>query len=197
MKQTQVKVVLLGDSGVGKSSLLYRYVMNTFEQERHPTMGASFMSKSVQLSDSSIKFNIWDTAGQERYKALAKMYYRDASVAVLVYALDQPQSLLGLQTWATELQTYGPSNVLVAVAANKEDTVKGTDQEGASWALSQGAIYRRTSAKYNTGIVELFEDIAIRLDQEHSSNLSRRSIHLGHRTKTKGGTCCAAGNRDR
>jgi small GTP-binding protein len=108
MKQTQVKVVLLGDSGVGKSSLLHRYVTGTFQEDKPPTLGASFMSKSVSFPDCEFKFNIWDTAGQERYKALAKMYYRDAWVAILVYALDQPASLESLEAWEVELRLHGP-----------------------------------------------------------------------------------------
>lgn len=196
MKQTQVKVVLLGDSGVGKSSLLYRYVTGTFEEERGATLGASFMSKSVSFSNLQLKFNIWDTAGQERYKALAKMYYRDACVAILVYALDQPASFLSLQTWEEELRQHGPGNVLIAVAANKEDTSKGADSAGAAWAQSRGAIYRRTSAKLNTGIETLFEEIAMRLDQGALQTLPKPIMQVETRTKNRHNGCCA-GNRSK
>jgi len=194
MKQTQVKVVLLGDSGVGKSSLLFRYVTGTFEAERGATLGASFMSKVVSFPNLQLKFNIWDTAGQERYKALAKMYYRDACVAILVYALDQPDSLLSLQGWEEELRQHGPSNVLIAVAANKEDTTKAADSAGVSWAQSRGVIYRRTSAKLNTGIDTLFEEIAMKLEQEALQTLPKGPVRVEAKPRGRQAGCCA-GNK--
>lgn len=194
MTQTQVKVVLLGDSGVGKSSLLHRYVTGTFQEDKSATLGASFMSKSVPFQGRELKFNIWDTAGQERYKALAKMYYRDAWVAILVYALDKPSSFESLQAWEVELRLYGPSNVLIAVAANKEDTCKGTDSAGIAWAQSHGAVYRRTSAKLNTGIDSLFEEIAMRLDQGQQRTTQESTRRLGESIKnSKQGGCCGRG----
>ena len=87
-----VKVVLLGDSGVGKSSIVLRFVADNFKADADATIGASYMGKMMQYYDKSIKFNIWDTAGQERYHTLAKMYYRDANAAIMVYDVTNPDS---------------------------------------------------------------------------------------------------------
>ena len=107
----QVKLVLLGDSGVGKSSLLQRFVNDTFEESTDSTMGASYLSKIIGNAGRSVKFNIWDTAGQERYRALAKMYYRDALVVLLVFSLTDADSFASLKHWYKEVLDNAPKNV--------------------------------------------------------------------------------------
>ena len=107
----QVKLVLLGDTGVGKSSIVLRFVANNFKLDEDATIGASYMSKMLHIDDKTIKFNIWDTAGQERYQSLAKMYYRDANAAILVYDITKKQSFEGLKRWYNELREYGPKNI--------------------------------------------------------------------------------------
>ena len=99
------KVVLLGDAGVGKSSIVQQYVFNKYANENLPTIGASFMSKHVTLMDEqdTILLQIWDTAGQERYKALTPMYYRDAHAAICVYDITNAESFKGVQDWAREV----------------------------------------------------------------------------------------------
>ena len=101
--QVQVKVVILGNSGVGKSSIILRFVADNFKSDGEATIGASYMGKIMQFNDKSIKFNIWDTAGQERFHTLAKMYYRDADAAILVYDITNQESFDGLKRWHAEL----------------------------------------------------------------------------------------------
>lgn len=108
---TQVKLVLLGDSGVGKSSIVLRFVADNFKEDTDATIGASYMSKMLQIQEKAIKFNIWDTAGQERYRSLAKMYYRDAMVVLLVFALSEETSFDSLRHWYKEVQENAPKNV--------------------------------------------------------------------------------------
>ena len=166
LPSVQHKVVLLGDAGVGKSSLLSRFIDNEFSIEKPPTLGAAFSSKEVNLSTHTVKLNIWDTAGQERYRGLAKMYYRDASAAVLVFDLTQPKSFLSLQIWLQELRDNGPKNLIVTVAANKadlEDLHAGLGQEASSWTEKIGATCFRTSAKTSVGVEQLFGSLAQRL----------------------------------
>ena len=100
----QVKVVLLGESGVGKSSVMLRFVTNNFKIEPDSTVGASYMGKILQFNEKMIKFNIWDTAGQERYHSLAKMYYRDADVAIIVYDITNSESFQGMKKWYNEVK---------------------------------------------------------------------------------------------
>lgn len=92
MKPIQVKLVLLGEAAVGKSSLVLRFVNNEFQENKEPTIGAAFLTQKCKLDDKIIKFEIWDTAGQERFHSLAPMYYRNAQAAVVVYDITKPVS---------------------------------------------------------------------------------------------------------
>ena len=120
---TECKLVLLGDSNVGKSSLVLRFVKNQFNADQVTTVGAAFLQSPVPLDDSEdkIQFGIWDTAGSERYKALAPMYYRGAEAAIVVYDITSFESFEGAKAWVRELKLYGQPNVVVALAANKCD----------------------------------------------------------------------------
>lgn len=163
---SQVKVVLLGDSGVGKSSIVLRFVADTFHQNLDPTIGASFLSKSIEVENHNIKFSIWDTAGQERYHSLARMYYADTAAALLVYDVTSRASFESMKRWRDELMEHGPRNIILAIAGNKEDLVDREEidfMEAKNYAESIGAVYRKTSAKTKNGIEQIFRDIAVRL----------------------------------
>lgn len=99
MKPIQVKLVLLGEAAVGKSSLVLRFVNNEFQENKEPTIGAAFLTQKCKLQDKIIKFEIWDTAGQERFHSLAPMYYRNAQAAIVAYditkAVKSPPLLMG------------------------------------------------------------------------------------------------------
>ena len=108
------KVVLLGKSGVGKTSIISRYINNTFKSQLMSTPGANFVTKNVIMEDDnqSIKFEIWDTAGQERYRALAKVFYKNAAVCVLVYDITRKTSFNELKNyWYKEIKENAQSNV--------------------------------------------------------------------------------------
>ncbi|CBN79787.1 Rab22, RAB family GTPase [Ectocarpus siliculosus] len=120
-RSREVKVVLLGDTGVGKSSLVHRFVTNNFKPYSESTIGASFMSKMIMVDGSPMKFQIWDTAGQEKYHSLAPMYYRGAGAAIVVYDITKMHSFRTLKEWINELQAQGPQDIAIAVAGNKRD----------------------------------------------------------------------------
>ena len=108
------KVVLIGESGVGKTSIISRYINNTFKSQLMSTPGANFVTKNVIMADDnqSIKFEIWDTAGQERYRALAKVFYKNAAVCVLVYDITRKTSFNELKNyWYKEIKENAQSNV--------------------------------------------------------------------------------------
>ena len=110
----QCKVVLIGESGVGKTSIINRYISNTFSSVLTATPGASFTTKTVFLKDfnQSIKFEIWDTAGQEKYRALAKVFYKNAAVCVLVYDITRKDSYDALKNyWRNEIKANGSQNL--------------------------------------------------------------------------------------
>jgi len=183
---------------VGKSSLLRRYVQDVFGDNSEPTIGAAFLSRTVKAGDKVIRFNIWDTAGQERYRALAKMYYRDALVVLLVFSLAQPQSWRSLPDWYQEVIDNAPKNIgisylVIAVAANKEDLrTSESDSEAVQWAETINAVYKRTSAKTNYGVEQLFQATALRLfpDQQLERSV-HDSVRLEKRPKKKR-QCCSA-----
>ena len=113
----QFKLVLLGDSAVGKSSLVLRFVRGQFFEYQESTIGAAFLTQTVALDDATVKFEIWDTAGQERYRSLAPMYYRGASAAIVVYDITNPDSFAGAKSWVKELQRRGDPNVVIALVS--------------------------------------------------------------------------------
>jgi small GTP-binding protein len=162
----QVKVVLLGDSGVGKSSIVLRFVADNFKSDAEATIGASYMGKILQFNEKMIKFNIWDTAGQERYHSLAKMYYRDANAAIMVYDITKKGSFEGLKRWHKELTEFGPKDIAIIIAGNKEDLVETeavSPEEAQGFAKSIGALYKKTSAKTNYGVEQIFRELASKI----------------------------------
>jgi small GTP-binding protein len=194
----QIKVVLLGDSGVGKSSIVVRFVADNFKSDPEATLGASYMGKSLQVGDKTIKFNIWDTAGQERYHSLAKMYYRDANAAIMVYDITKRGSYEGLKKWHRELTESGPKEMAVVVAGNKEDLVESeavSPDEVSTWAKSIGAVFKKTSAKTNFGVEQIFKELAFKLfpDEQEVIPVRRDTVTVKDRSKSisrKKKKCC-------
>ncbi|KAM0793448.1 hypothetical protein ACM66B_000892 [Microbotryomycetes sp. NB124-2] len=134
-RPVQVKLVLLGESAVGKSSVVLRFCQNDFQANKEPTIGAAFLTQRCRLEDKVIKFEIWDTAGQERFRSLSPMYYRNAQAAVVVYDVTKAASLEQAKTWVKELQRQANPNIVIALAGNKIDLV----QDGGASAASGGA----------------------------------------------------------
>ena len=179
------KVVLIGESGVGKTSIISRYISNTFKSQLMSTPGANFVTKNVIMEDEkqSIKFEIWDTAGQERYRSLAKVFYNNAAACILVYDIANKESFNELvKYWAPELKENSPKDIILAVAGNKSDRYaesQVSEEEGKSFAKKMNAIYMRTSAKSNISIDELFNNIGNKFlnpDLEITSNLTKEEM---------------------
>ncbi|CAB9522511.1 Ras-related protein Rab [Seminavis robusta] len=160
------KLVLLGDTAVGKSCLVVRFVRDEFFEFQEPTIGAAFLTQTVQLDDSTVKFEIWDTAGQERYRSLAPMYYRGAAAAIVVYDITNPDSFTGAKSWVKELQRRGDPNVVIALAGNKADLDsrrKVEFEEANAYAEENGILHLETSAKNANNVKSLFVEIAGKL----------------------------------
>jgi len=118
---SSVKLVLLGEAAVGKSSLVMRFVNNDFQENKEPTIGAAFLTQKCNLPTRTIKFEIWDTAGQERFASLAPMYYRNAQAALVVYDITKASSLTKAQHWVAELQRQASPGIVIALVGNKFD----------------------------------------------------------------------------
>merc|ERR1719382_2296089 len=146
----EAKLVLLGDSGVGKSSLALRFCQGRFNPFHEVTIGAAFLQQIVRLRDGNLlKLHVWDTGGQERFRAMTHLYYRDAAGAVIVYDCTDEHSEASVQFWVQELQTKGPSRCLMAVAANKSDVEnKAVDSKRMkAYCEENGLLFVETSAK--------------------------------------------------
>ncbi|PFH56206.1 hypothetical protein XA68_16900 [Ophiocordyceps unilateralis] len=167
----QFKLVLLGESAVGKSSIVLRFVKDQFDSFRESTIGAAFLTQTISLDENTtVKFEIWDTAGQERYKSLAPMYYRNANCAVVVYDITQSSSLDKAKAWVKELQRQANENIIIALAGNKLDLVNQqpdkraiSTNEAEAYAREAGLLFFETSAKTAENVRELFTAIAKKL----------------------------------
>mgnify|MGYP001222345660 CR=1 FL=1 len=165
----QFKLVLLGDSAVGKSSLVLRFVRGQFFEYQESTIGAAFLTQTVALNDTTVKFEIWDTAGQERYHSLAPMYYRGAAAAILVYDMTKKSSFEKLQKWVDELKERGPEGIVLCVAANKCDLEEGREvevAEGAEFAQKSGADFFETSAKNDENVGRIFTTLVTNVQRK-------------------------------
>ncbi|PVG00919.1 putative GTP-binding protein ypt5 [Serendipita vermifera] len=169
-RQFQFKLVLLGESAVGKSrsfSLVLRFVKDQFDDYRESTIGAAFLTQTVQLDDqTTIRFEIWDTAGQERYKSLAPMYYRNANCAVVVYDITQSASLEKARSWIRELQRQADPSIIIALCGNKTDLAarrQVTQEEAQKYAQEEGLMWCEASAKTGEGVQDIFMAIAKKL----------------------------------
>ncbi|TEB39231.1 GTP-binding protein ypt5 [Coprinellus micaceus] len=129
-KSVQVKLVLLGEAAVGKSSVVLRFVNNEFQPNKEPTIGAAFLTQKCRLEDRILRYEIWDTAGQERFHSLAPMYYRNAQAAVVVYDVTKASSLEKAKSWVKELQRQANPNIVIALAGNKVDLVQSASSSG-------------------------------------------------------------------
>lgn len=162
------KVVFLGKSGVGKTSVTLRFCRDMFLDGTEATIGASFLTKMITYNERSIKFELWDTAGQERYRALAPMYYRNADAAVLVFDVTDNESFEALQSWFYELQKNVPDCIIV-LCGNKLDLDnqrKVTKEAAQEYANEKDCPLIEVSSKTGQNIPDLFNKLGQLLTQK-------------------------------
>ena len=160
-----IKVVLVGESGVGKTSIISQFTTHKFDPHRETSLSAQFVSKTLDFPEigKSIKFDIWDTVGQEKYRALAEIFYRDARVIVFVYDITREYSFQELKKyWYEETKSKSTGKPILTLVANKIDLYNDqqvSNNDGMAFAQEIGAIFQTTSALSDQGISTLFENI--------------------------------------
>ena len=157
------KVVLVGESGVGKTCIIQRYINNTYNENTESTQASTYSFKTVEYKNfkKSISFDIWDTAGQELYRSVARNFYLNAAIGILVYDIKRRESFEALKEyWYEELKSSGEENIVFGLAGNKCDLFQKeqvTEEEGKKFAKEINALFQLTSCKESVGIDELFE----------------------------------------
>ena len=191
MEANSCKVVLLGESGVGKTSIINQFTTNEFLDEQISTTGASFSSKSFFFDElnKELTFEIWDTAGQEKYRSLSKMFYKNAGVAILVYDITNKNSFEELKNfWVVQLREYGPKDIIIAVSGNKcdLDTEQVDEEDVRNYSKENKFLFKKTSAKIHSSIEDLFHDVGMKfLDPEFQQREDVKEMNLRkNETKT-------------
>mmetsp|Transcript_50036 Transcript_50036/g.55818 ORF Transcript_50036/g.55818 Transcript_50036/m.55818 type:complete len:218 (+) Transcript_50036:250-903(+) len=178
------KIVLIGDSGVGKSNLLSRFTRNEFNLESKSTIGVEFATKSIQAEGKTIKAQIWDTAGQERYRAITSAYYRGAVGALLVYDISKHGTFENVERWLKELRDHAEANIVVMLVGNKSDLrhLRSVEtDEAMSFSEQHNLAFIETSALDASGVDTAFQ----RILTEIYRLMSRRNVQANDGTGTE------------
>lgn len=186
-----IKCVLLGESGTGKSSLIERFVNDTFKKDTLPTLIGSFSSKDVfyEKENVTIRFDIWDTAGQEKYRSINKIFYQDAQITFLVYDITFAETFRAIKDyWYSEVKENSPKDAIIFLIGNKSDLYEKeevNEEEARKYAEEINSLYKLVSAQNGEGINDIFKMVGERLlteeflqkiKEENNVNNNRNSI---------------------
>ena len=196
-----LKVVLLGNSGVGKTSIVERFVFDKFKAANPPTLGAMFVTRFVDIpgENNTAKLNIWDTAGQEKYHSMASTYYQEAAITLIVYDVTKKDTFEGAKSWLQEVQERLPQDTTVMLVGNKSDLVDKEEVDpkiATELAKNNNLKFSLVSAKDGMGIQDLFvnavKDVMERRknDKKKSDPSSqRKKLNAAESNKAKSGCC--------
>jgi len=200
------KVVLIGDSGVGKSNLLSRFTRNEFNLESKSTIGVEFATRSINVDGKTVKAQIWDTAGQERYRAITSAYYRGAVGALLVYDIAKHATYVNVTRWLKELRDHADSNIVIMLVGNKSDLkhlrAVPTD-EAKAFSAENGLSFIETSAldasnvesAFQTILTDIYRIVSSKSLESSNTNIepAKETFKVGPSVEdnaNKGGKCC-------
>ncbi|KAJ1081126.1 hypothetical protein NDU88_001310 [Pleurodeles waltl] len=202
------KVVLIGESGVGKTNLLSRFTRNEFNHDSRTTIGVEFSTRTITVEGMTVKAQIWDTAGLERYRAITSAYYRGAVGALLVFDITKHQTYDCIERWLKELYDHADANIVVMLVGNKTDLTDSArevpSEEAKMYAENNGLLFIETSALDSTNVELAFETILTDIYRKVSKNKSslipkENSVTLNQEASSSGSgsqnpeekkTCC-------
>jgi len=184
-----VKILLIGDSGVGKSSIMKQFTDEEYHDEYACTIGVDYKSIPITVKNKLVKLQIWDTAGQERFKTITQIYYRGAHAILVVFDLTDPLSFSNIKGWLSEIDKSAPDNVIKILVGNKADMKINrqiSKEEAETFSLMSGfKKYFETSAKCNIGIEQIFLTVGHCIVEKFESNKTNTLNHSIQLTKTK------------
>ena len=189
---TSLKILIIGESGVGKSSLLLRFTDDVFDTDLQSTIGMDFKAKTISVDGKAIKLAIWDTAGQERFRTLTPSFYRGAQGVILVYDVTSRDTFAHLDLWLNEADIYASPNIVKMVVANKIDKANRavTKEEGLRFARKHSMLFIEASAKSKEGVQIAFEELVEKILQtpglwEHT----KKNLNISSNNQINYGCC--------
>jgi small GTP-binding protein len=188
----EIKLVLIGDTDVGKTSIVKTAVTGSFTDESVSTLAASYSTKSFQIASRTVRLQIWDTAGQEKYRGMTPMYYHNAQVALIVYSITKKETFSAIDFWMKSLRDHADGQIVVFVVGNKTDLAgqrQITAEEGAAKAESCGAEFAEVSAKTGYGIGDLFVAIPHAFMEKEAQGRAAKGSEQELREPTERGCC--------
>ena len=195
-EDTVYKVLLLGDSSVGKTCFLLRYCDRTFQEAHLSTIGLDYRLKTMTLKNNkNIKLQIWDTAGQDRFRALTKNYYKGANGIILIYDISTTQTFENVKVWINQIKEEANANVIIYLVGNKIDLPKDkrtvTEEEGQKLADEYKFLFKEASAKEGTNVNEIFQELVEKIDAEAKPEMpNTEKKNQLYQAKDKKRNCC-------
>ena len=167
------KYIIIGDSAVGKSNILLRYIHDKFNEEFQSTIGVEFGAKNLKIEDKIYRIQIWDTAGQETFRSITRAYYKNSVCACVVYDITNKNSFQNIKSWLEDCRKQSPKTVFLILIGNKvdlEDRREVTYEEGSIFAEKNGMLFFETSAKTGKNIEELFLQSSLEIAKRIDNN---------------------------
>ena len=195
-ENTVYKVLLLGDSSVGKTCFLLRYCDRTFQEAHLSTIGLDYRLKTMTLKNNkNIKLQIWDTAGQDRFRALTKNYYKGANGIILIYDISTTQTFENVKVWINQIKEEANANVIIYLVGNKIDLPKDkrtvSEEEGQKLADEYKFLFKEASAKEGTNVNEIFQELVEKIDAEAKPEMpNTEKKNQLYQAKDKKRNCC-------
>lgn len=203
-KNEPIKVILLGDSGVGKTNIILRYIKGEFNKNSITTIGTTFAIKELKRNNTTYNLNVWDTTGQEAYRAVTKLFIQGAKIIILVYSIAKRDSFESLEYWYNAIKEICGDDIILAIVGNKVDLFDENDnddqvheEEGQKYSIEKNAIFKLTSAKMDKkGIDSLFDLLLDKYIEKFESKIEksqRNGIVIDSKKtekKNKKNKCC-------